>query len=97
LVRFWPSRTEVYRSRLILLFTDKCERFRRQLWAGDQGVGINQPLRYVGLQRFMEVERDNLNCEAYVKHLVTGRTDEKPLGDIALLLKHRVKTVFISA
>jgi len=41
-------------------------------------------------------ERDSLNSEAYVKHLVTGRTDEKPLGDVALPLKHGVKTVLIS-
>ena len=28
---------------------------------------------------------------------MAGRADKKPPGDIALLLKHRVKTIFVSA
>jgi hypothetical protein len=37
-----------------------------------------------------------LNSEADIKNLMAGRTDKKPPGDSALLLKHRVKTIFVS-
>ena len=37
-----------------------------------------------------------LDSEAYVENLVTTRADKQPFGGIALSLKTRVKTIFIS-
>ena len=41
-------------------------------------------------------EKIQLNRKAYVKNFMAGWADKKPPGDITLIFKHGVKTIFVS-